>query len=67
MVTDGFVGNIVLKTAEGLGKTILQILKRELTATPVRKFGALVAKGRFQHAQDTKWIPKPTAARALSA
>jgi phosphate acyltransferase len=45
VVTDGFVGNIVLKTAEGLGKTILQILKRELTATPVRKLGAMMAKG----------------------
>lgn len=47
VVTDGFVGNIVLKTAEGLGKTILQVLKTELTATPVRKFGALLAKQGF--------------------
>jgi glycerol-3-phosphate acyltransferase PlsX len=48
VVTDGFVGNIVLKTAEGLGKTILQILKRELTATPIRKLGAMMAKGGFK-------------------
>jgi phosphate acyltransferase len=48
VVTDGFVGNIVLKTCEGLGKTILQILKRELTATPVRKLGAMMAKGGFK-------------------
>jgi len=48
VVTDGFVGNIVLKTAEGLGKTILQLLKRELTATPMRKVGALMAKGGFK-------------------
>lgn len=48
VVADGFVGNIVLKTAEGLGKTILKILKQELTATPVRKFGALLAKGGFK-------------------
>jgi phosphate acyltransferase len=48
VVTDGFVGNIVLKTAEGLGKTILQILKSELTATPVRKMGAMLAKGGFR-------------------
>ncbi len=47
VVADGFVGNIVLKTAEGLGKTILQILKSELTATPVRKVGALLAKKGF--------------------
>jgi glycerol-3-phosphate acyltransferase PlsX len=48
VVTDGFVGNIVLKTSEGLGKTILHILKTELTATPIRKFGALLAKSGFQ-------------------
>ena len=47
VVTDGFVGNIVLKTCEGLGKTILHILKSELTATPLRKFGALLAKEGF--------------------
>ena len=47
VVADGFVGNIVLKTAEGLGKTILQVLKSELTATPIRKFGALLAKKGF--------------------
>lgn len=48
VVADGFVGNIVLKTSEGLGKTILQILKSELTATPVRKLGAMMAKGGFK-------------------
>ncbi len=48
VVTDGFVGNIVLKTAEGLGKTILQVLKRELTATPLRKLGAMMAKAGFK-------------------
>jgi glycerol-3-phosphate acyltransferase PlsX len=48
VVTDGFVGNIVLKTCEGLGKTILQILKSELTATPIRKFGSLLARGGFR-------------------
>lgn len=48
VVTDGFVGNIVLKTAEGLGKTILHILKSELTATPIRKFGALLAREGFR-------------------
>ena len=48
VVTDGFTGNIVLKTAEGLGKTILHILKSEMTATPVRKLGALLAKEGFR-------------------
>jgi glycerol-3-phosphate acyltransferase PlsX len=48
VVTDGFVGNIVLKTAEGLGKTIMQILKKELTATPIRKIGAKLAQEGFK-------------------
>jgi glycerol-3-phosphate acyltransferase PlsX len=48
VVTDGFVGNIVLKTSEGLGKTILHMLKSELTATPIRKFGALLARSGFK-------------------
>ena len=53
VVTDGFVGNIVLKTCEGLGKGILQILKRELTANPVRKLGALIAKEGFRSLKNT--------------
>lgn len=43
-VADGFVGNIVLKTIEGMGKGIQEILKSELTATPIRKLGAVIAK-----------------------
>ncbi|MBA4146689.1 MAG: phosphate acyltransferase PlsX [Verrucomicrobia bacterium] len=43
-VADGFVGNIVLKTIEGMGKGIQEILKSELTATPLRKLGAMIAK-----------------------
>ena len=44
-VADGFIGNIVLKTAESLGYAIKNILKAELTATPIRKLGAVLAKG----------------------
>jgi glycerol-3-phosphate acyltransferase PlsX len=46
VVTDGFVGNIVLKTCEGLGKGMLRLLRRELSATPLRQIGvALAGKG----------------------
>jgi glycerol-3-phosphate acyltransferase PlsX len=48
VVCDGFVGNIVLKTAESLGSNILFLLKRELMATPLRKFGAWLARGGFR-------------------
>lgn len=44
-VCDGFVGNIVLKSAESIGKAFRGMLKEELTATPVRKAGALLARG----------------------
>jgi len=47
VVTDGFTGNIVLKTAESMSKTIGQILKRELMANPVRKLGAALCRGAF--------------------
>ena len=48
VVTDGFVGNIVLKTIEGLGKAMLGLLRRELSANPLRKFGALLSMGAFK-------------------
>lgn len=47
VVTDGFVGNIVLKSIESMGKAILKTLKGGLVATPVRKFGAWLARGAF--------------------
>lgn len=47
VVCDGFVGNIVLKTAEGLSRAIGHILKTEIAANPIRQFGALLAKGAF--------------------
>src|SRR6185369_14347480 len=47
-VTDGFVGNIVLKTCESMGKGMLRLLKGELAANPLRKFGGALARGAFQ-------------------
>ena len=46
-VCDGFVGNIVLKYTEGLAKTIMGMIKEELTATRISKIGAFMAKGAF--------------------
>ena len=47
VVCDGFVGNIVLKTAESLGYAMKDILKAGLTASPIRKLGAWLARGGF--------------------
>lgn len=44
-VCDGFVGNVVLKTSEGLGKTMGALMKAELKANPIRQLGALLAMG----------------------
>src|SRR2546423_3428892 len=47
VVCDGFVGNIVLKTCESLAVGIFLMLKRELTASPHRQLGALLARNAF--------------------
>jgi len=46
-VTDGFIGNLVLKTCESMGKGMLRMVKRELAANPVRKLGAALARNAF--------------------
>lgn len=43
VVTDGFTGNIALKTAEGTARMVSTFLKEALTSSPVAKLGALIA------------------------
>ncbi|MBM3877864.1 MAG: phosphate acyltransferase PlsX [Verrucomicrobia bacterium] len=47
VVTDGFTGNIVLKTCESMAKGIFAWLKRELMLNPRRKLGALLGRNAF--------------------
>ncbi len=44
VVTDGFTGNIALKTMEGAARLISEALREELTRTTLRKLGALAAR-----------------------
>lgn len=44
IVTDGFTGNVALKTAEGTAKMFGSFLKGALKATPLSMLGALLAK-----------------------
>lgn len=44
MVCDGFTGNVVLKTMEGMGKTIIAMLEAEVMASLRCKAGALLMK-----------------------
>lgn len=47
IVCDGFTGNVLLKTLEGVVKMLKGMLKEELTRTVVRKLGALISAGAF--------------------
>jgi glycerol-3-phosphate acyltransferase PlsX len=49
VVTDGFSGNLVLKTVESMGKSILRLLKRELTGNMMRKVGAMLVAPGFRN------------------
>jgi len=47
VVCDGFVGNVVLKSAEGLAEFILRMLREEISASPRGKLGYQLAKPAF--------------------
>jgi phosphate acyltransferase len=44
VVTDGFTGNVVLKTVEGTIRTLLDALRAEIVATPRGKLGGLLIR-----------------------
>ncbi len=52
VVCDGFVGNVSLKTMEGVAKLILTQLKSELTSSIVAKTGAMLASGALRRVKD---------------
>lgn len=47
VVCDGFVGNVVLKTSEGLADAIGKMLKEEISKSMPAKLGYLLSKGAF--------------------
>jgi phosphate acyltransferase len=47
VVTDGFTGNILLKSSESVAKLIIDVLKEELSSSFQTKIGALLAKPAF--------------------
>jgi glycerol-3-phosphate acyltransferase PlsX len=52
VVTEGFTGNIALKTAEGTAKQIASFLKAALSRTLPSKIGAALASGAFAALRD---------------
>src|SRR5229473_3587734 len=47
IVADGFVGNVALKTSEGVARLVRAILKETLRATITRQVGALLSRNAF--------------------
>jgi len=48
VITDGFTGNILVKSSEAVAKLITDSLKEELMKTFLTKMGALMAKPAFK-------------------
>lgn len=49
IVCDGFVGNVALKTAEGLASMLSDFIRQEFTRTPFSKLAALIAMPVLRH------------------
>lgn len=47
IVCDGFVGNVALKTTEGLAKLVRDLLRASLTSTVTAQVGALLSRKAF--------------------
>ncbi len=48
VVCDGFVGNVLLKTGEGVADAIYQYMKTEIKKSPITIFAALIMKKVFK-------------------
>ncbi len=49
VVCDGFIGNIVLKTSEGLADVMMKMLRREITDVAAGRIGYLFMKSAFRN------------------
>jgi len=47
VVCDGFIGNVALKTSEGLARLVRESLRESLTSTVTAQVGALLSKKAF--------------------
>jgi phosphate acyltransferase len=52
VVTDGFTGNVALKTAEGAARLIRTYLKDAFQSSPIAKAGAVMATGALKAVKD---------------
>ena len=49
VITDGFTGNILLKSSEAVAKLITETLREQLKSSPISMLGAMLAKPAFKH------------------
>lgn len=52
VVTDGFSGNIFIKTSETIPKFLFDIIRSEISASPIASIGALLAKPAFRRVRE---------------
>ena len=52
VVTEGFTGNVALKTAEGTAKMFSSFMRQALTATLISKIGAFLSSGAYSALRD---------------
>ena len=55
VVGDGFIGNVLLKTSEGLAEVIIKMLKREIEGQATGKLGYLLMKPALRNFRKTDY------------
>jgi glycerol-3-phosphate acyltransferase PlsX len=52
VITDGFTGNVIIKTTEGVASMILKLLRNELTSSMPTKLVAALLRPNFRRVGD---------------
>jgi glycerol-3-phosphate acyltransferase PlsX len=65
IVTDGFTGNVFLKTSEAVGRLITDIIKEDIKASPITTLGGLLVKPAFKRIRTMMDPSEVGAARLL--
>ena len=58
IVCDGFVGNVALKTSEGVGRFVRDVLRESLTRTVTAQVGALLSRQGLQRISPPAGLPR---------
>lgn len=48
LVCDGFMGNVLIKSAEGAVETVMQLMRQEIRRNPSARFGAFLLSGALR-------------------